>query len=70
MDSILGPDLVKGRGRHCTMGRGSGREKPGVGEAKGAKNKPFHFPMVSRSLQGLALPDIKLYYVVRAKPAC
>lgn len=70
MDSILGPDLVEGRGRHCTLGRGSEREKPGVREATGAKNKPFHFPVVSRSPRGLALPDIEVYYVVRAKPAC
>ena len=62
--------MVEGRGRHCSLGRRNEREKPGVKEAKGAKNKPFHFPMVSRSPQGLALPDIKVYYVVRAKPAC
>lgn len=46
------------------------REKPGVGEVEGAKDKPPRFPMVSKSPQGPALPDIKVDYVARAKPAC
>lgn len=41
-------------------GREGQREKPGVWEVEGAKDKPPRFPMVSKSPQGPALPDIKV----------